>query len=138
MSNPGQAQRWGRRFFRGCSALASATIGNGMIKIPERTFENCTALTSVVIAVSVREIGQGAFDGCGSLTIYYVEMAAEWRTVSGRRRKRSRFFRDGVLLQRIDARRTREGIGITTNRGNPSSGNGQLMTADDENAWAGI
>ena len=35
-----------------------------------------------MIAVSVREIGQGAFDGCGSLTIYYVGMAAEWRTVS--------------------------------------------------------
>ena len=53
--------------FRGCTALESIEIPEGIEVIGYSAFEGCTSLKTVKIPNSVREIRRGAFAGCKSL-----------------------------------------------------------------------
>lgn len=59
--------------FRGCEALTSVTLPEGLTKIAYDTFGECESLTSIVIPESVELIERGAFIGCTnikSVTVY--------------------------------------------------------------------
>ena len=54
--------------FRGCSALKSITIPEGVVSIEWGAFQNCTSLQEITIPESVEHIYNEAFYGCSSLT----------------------------------------------------------------------
>ena len=53
--------------FRGCTALESIEIPEGIEVIGYSAFEGCTSLKTVKLPESVHEIRRGAFAGCNSL-----------------------------------------------------------------------
>ena len=51
----------GRSAFSGCTALTSASIGNGVRKIGDYAFQDCTSLTDLTVGYNVVSIGYSAF-----------------------------------------------------------------------------
>lgn len=47
--------------FKGCSAVTSITIPNGITEIGSSAFEDCTSLEQITIPASVREIESSTF-----------------------------------------------------------------------------
>ena len=58
----------GNSAFKGCGALTSVRIPDGVTRIGDSAFYECTGLTSISIPNSVTSIGYSAFYGCSSLT----------------------------------------------------------------------
>ncbi len=67
----------GNSAFRGCTSLASVTIGNGVESIGDYAFYGCTSLENVTIGNGVESIGGDAFYGCESLTIITIGSGVE-------------------------------------------------------------
>ena len=57
----------GEEAFRGCDALTSIIIPDGVKSIGREAFKGCDALTGIIIPDGVKSIGRAAFEGCGSL-----------------------------------------------------------------------
>ena len=57
----------GAEAFKGCSALATLSLPEGLQIIESSAFGQCSKLKSLVIPGSVTEIGSVAFDGCAGL-----------------------------------------------------------------------
>ena len=51
----------GRSAFSGCTALTSASIGNGVREIGDYAFKDCTSLTDLTVGYNVVRIGYSAF-----------------------------------------------------------------------------
>ena len=58
----------GNAVFKGCTALSSVTISNGVTSIGERAFNQCWDLSSITIPNSVRTIGESVFGQCTNLS----------------------------------------------------------------------
>lgn len=58
----------GNAVFKGCTALSSVTISNGVTSIGERAFNQCWDLSSITIPNSVRTIGEYVFGQCTNLS----------------------------------------------------------------------
>lgn len=58
----------GNAVFKGCTALSSVTISNGVTSIGERAFNQCWDLSSITIPNSVRTIGEYVFFNCTNLS----------------------------------------------------------------------
>ena len=70
-------------FFTDCKSLASITLPEGMISIPEGGFFNCTSLTSVTLPTSVTRINGESFCNCTSLTtIIYKGTVEQWNAIT--------------------------------------------------------
>lgn len=54
----------GNTVFKGCTALSSVTISNGVTTIGDQAFYGCTSLSAITIPNSVTSIGGGAFSDC--------------------------------------------------------------------------
>lgn len=54
----------GNTVFKGCTALSSVTISNGVTTIGHQAFYGCTSLSAITIPNSVTSIGGGAFSDC--------------------------------------------------------------------------
>jgi len=63
--------------FEGCSALASVTLGTGLINIGNYTFGGCP-ISGITIPSSVKKIGLGAFHSCTSLTSIIIPNSVEY------------------------------------------------------------
>lgn len=53
--------------FKGCTKIASLTLGSNVVKIGNNAFEKCTSLTKVTIPAKVTTIGISAFKSCKKL-----------------------------------------------------------------------
>lgn len=56
----------GDRAFRGCTALASLTLGPALTTVEERAFENCKAVASLMLPASVTKYGDYSFQNVGA------------------------------------------------------------------------
>jgi hypothetical protein len=59
----------GNSTFRGCTLLASVTLGNRVTTIADNMFQGCTSLTSFTIPSTVSAIGTSAFQASGLTSI---------------------------------------------------------------------
>lgn len=66
---PDSVTSLGSSVFNGCTALETASIGNGVATYPQNLFKGCTSLTSCTISDSVTIIGQWAFQNTGLTSI---------------------------------------------------------------------
>lgn len=53
--------------FRGCTALQSVTLPEGLDAIGASAFADCTALSEITLPKGLRLLGSGAFSGCAAL-----------------------------------------------------------------------
>ena len=53
--------------FRGCTALETVTLADGVEFIGSSSFQNCSSLTAITIPASVTTLGASVFVGCKSL-----------------------------------------------------------------------
>ena len=59
--------------FKGCKALESITLPEGIVEIGDHAFEGCAQLEEIIVPKSVDVIGKGILDGCNSLTSLMVD-----------------------------------------------------------------
>ncbi|MBO7151737.1 MAG: leucine-rich repeat domain-containing protein, partial [Clostridia bacterium] len=62
---------------RGCTALTSITLSNGITEIGNNLLYNCTSLTTVTIPDGVTAIGGAVFRGCTSLATVILPSSLE-------------------------------------------------------------
>ena len=67
ISIPEGVQAIGEYAFIGCSALETVTLPASVQTIGKSAFFNCHALESITLPASLQEIGEGAFKGCSAL-----------------------------------------------------------------------
>ena len=99
--------------FYGCTALASAIVGDGVVTLGYQAFQGCNSLASVKLGSDLRTIGYSAFESCKALTeVVIPDRVTTLAYNSGYNNKPSRTFANCIALKRVTLGKKIQAMGI--------------------------